>query len=59
MKIYQVCREYYDWPDSTIIKTFSSEKKAEIFIKEYKEPPKWKDNHDNNECMVINEYEVN
>lgn len=58
MKIYQVCREYYDMPDSEIIKTFSSRKKAKAFRKEYLESKEWNENHDNTECVVINEYEV-
>lgn len=58
MKIYQVCREYYDCPDSTIIETFSSKEKAEIFRSEYLKSQKWKNNHNHTECVVINEYEV-
>ena len=58
MKIYQVCREYYDLPDSKIIKTFSSRKKAKEFKDEYLKSKEWEDNHDNTECVVINVYEV-
>lgn len=57
MKIYQVCKEYYDMPDSTIIKTFSSRKKAEKFKKELKSK-KWYENRNDTECIVINVYEV-
>ena len=58
MKIYQVCREYYDCPESAIIKTFSSKKKAEIFKNEYLKSPEWENNHGSTECVVINEHEV-
>ena len=58
MKIYQVCRECYDTPDSEIIKTFSSRKKAKAFREEYLKSEKWKENHYNTECVVINVYEV-
>lgn len=58
MKIYQVCREYYDMPESEIIKTFSSRKKAETFKKEYLKSKEWNENHNGTECVVINVYEV-
>ena len=58
MKIYQVCREYYDMPDCTIIKSFSSRKKAKAFKDEYVKSKKWTENHNDTECVVINEHKV-
>lgn len=57
-KIYQVCREYYDYYGSTIIKTFSSKKKAEEFAEEYRKSDEWKQSRSDTECIAINEYEV-
>ena len=57
-KIYQVCKEYYDYPGSSIIKTFSSKKKAEEFAKEYRKSDEWKQSRSDTECIAINEYEV-
>jgi len=58
MKIYQVCREYYDMPESEIIKTFSSRKKAEKFLKEYLKSKEWNENHGDTELVIINIHEV-
>lgn len=58
MKVYQVCREYYDMPESEIIKTFSSRKKAETFLKEYLKSKEWKENHNDTELVIINIHEV-
>ena len=57
-KIYQVCREYYDYPESRIIETFSSRKKAEEFAEEYEKSDRWKQSRSDTECIAINEYEV-
>ena len=57
-KIYQVCWEYYDAPDSEILKTFSSKAKAEAYRDAYKQSKEWKDNGRGSACIVINEHEV-
>lgn len=56
-KIYQVCKEYYDYPGSEILKTFSSKQKANDYIKEYKKSDEWK-NATCDECLCIHEYSI-
>ena len=57
-KIYQVCREYYDYPGSSIIKTFSSKKRAEEFAEEYIKSDEWKQSCSDTECIAIHGYEI-
>lgn len=56
-KIYQVCREYYDAPDSEILKTFLHKHDAEIFLEEYKKSENW-ENATCDECLRIKEYDI-
>ena len=55
-KIYQVVLGYYDAPETEVVKTFSSHKKAEKFMEEYRKMRSFRDRR--RDCIYIEDYEV-